>query len=314
MNSPRILITSGSGFLGRYFLEELLKSDTTIRALQHDSSIDTPPVEIFKGGLEDPALLDRACEGIDVLVHLATYIGEDAGRCEMVNARGTETLVDIAVSAGVKRILYVSSAGIYGKAIHRDADESEVVAAPYTPISRSRLAAEEAVLDAGGIVIRPLFVYGRGDTRFIPTIIRSVRRLPFIVRGGRARISVITAEDLSRTACALALTPQFSPGIYHANDGCPVRFAEIIQELAALLGTLVPRISLPYKAALMALRLSSPGLLGSRRWSDSTAHRLFLVSYDHFYDSGRLWKETGLSPGPPIIERLKDYYEWYWSF
>jgi len=56
--------------------------------------------------------------------------------------------------------------------VHRGASEAGTRVAPATPVSRSRVAAEDAVLDAGGMVLRPMFVYGTGDTRFLPALAR----------------------------------------------------------------------------------------------------------------------------------------------
>jgi hypothetical protein len=57
----------------------------------------------------------------------------------------------------------------------------------------------------------------------------------------------------------------------------------------------------------LLVRLARPG----RRWTDSDAHRLFLVSRDHFYDSSRVWRMTGLSRPAPMSDRFEACTEWY---
>lgn len=312
-----ILLTGASGFIGRTVCERLrLGNDRPVRLLLHRRAPDTPwpaRVDAATGDLSLPGTLAGICDGIDTVLHIASYIGRDESRLEAVNVRGTEALVSEARRAGVRSFIYVSSAAIYGYAVHRNARESDVTVDPATPISRSRVEAERAVLAAGGLVLRPLFVYGRGDTRFLPVIIRSLERFPFIVAGGRARLSVISADDLAAVLIALANDGGAAPprGVFHATDGQPVRLRDITGSLADTFGLRRPRYSLPFFIARRVLR-------GSRRTGfpeasrESMRHRLFLVSRDHYYDPARLWDTVRpLRPGPPLPEQLPRYADWY---
>jgi nucleoside-diphosphate-sugar epimerase len=311
MMQSRILLTGASGFIGRHVLRELLARNAWVRVLVHQSEVEGAAAEKLRADLSKPESLDGICRGIDVVIHLATHIGSDPERCERINAFGTQHLVRMARADGAGRIIYVSSAAVYGFAVHRGSNEDQVLPAPETPISSSRVPGEQAVLKAGGIVLRPLFVYGNGDTRFIPKIQKAARTIPFLVEGGRARLSVIPVARLAEVVSDLAMADQFKSGIYHATDNQPVSFIDIVKTLADLFGTTVPKFTIPYVLAKWVLRLSSPRLLGGSGWSKASEHRLFLVSRDHYYDSSRLWDLTGRDPGPPITERLQDYADWY---
>jgi nucleoside-diphosphate-sugar epimerase len=277
---------------------------------------ETPPEggagdDLVTADLGDPTTLRGICGGISTLVHLASHIGDDAGRCERVNAGGTAALVAEACAARVRRIIYLSNAAVYGYAVHRGVDESSAIVAPATPISRSRAAAERAVLGAGGIVIRPLFVYGEGDTRFVPAIVRALQTLPFLIEGGRARVSVIAVSDLGRVICALATRDPDGQdaGVFHATDGHPISFRAIADLLASSVRLRIPRLSVPYPLGRSLVRLARLG----RRWTASDAHRLFLVSRDHFYDSSRVWRTTGLSWPASMSEQFDACAPWYRS-
>ena len=263
------------------------------------------------GDLEDPASLAEVCDGMSTVVHLASHIGDDAARCDRVNRRGTEALVKQAQRAGVQQFIYLSNAAVYGYAVGRGLDEAAAIVAPATPISRSRVGGEEAVLAAGGIVLRPLFVYGEGDTRLIPVIARALRRTPFLLNGGRARVSVIAVTDLARGIVALARQEpaRHEAGVFHATDGHPVSFREIVSLMAPITGRTVPRLSMPYSLGRRLMRVARLG----RRWTDSDAHRLFLVSHDHWYDAARLWRATGLSEPAPMRDQFMQSAAWYRS-
>lgn len=317
--SGRVLLTGAAGFIGRAVGEGLrARGDRRVRLLVHDRAPDPPPpagFEVVAADLARPGTLAGLCRGIETVLHVASYVGDDPERLEAVNLRGTEALVAEARAAGVRRFVYVSSAAVYGYAVHRYARETEVTIDPATSVSRSRAGAERAVLAAGGLVLRPLFVYGNGDTRFLPVIIRGLERIPFLIAGGRARLSVISVDDLAAAMIALADGRLTAPpaGAFHATDDHPVRFRDIAAALRRVLGVRRPRFSLPYFAARRVL-----GALGGPDFSDagraSRAHRLFLVAKDHYYDSTKLWSLLGTGPGLPLTERLPAYADWYRRF
>jgi 2-alkyl-3-oxoalkanoate reductase len=308
----RTLLTGASGFIGGAVLAELAGrarpgGGPLVRALVHARAL-TGDVERLPADLGAPETLRGACEGVDTVIHAATHIGADAGACARINARGTEALVAEAARAGVRRFVYVSNAAVCGWAVQRGPDEDAAAVQPVTPVSRSRVAAERAVLAAGGLVLRPLFVYGRGDTRFVPAIARALRRrLPFRPAGGHARVSVIAADVLAAAICDLCAAPTWSPGVVHANDGQPPSLNEIVDTLARHLGTARPRLSIPWPLLALAAR-ALPGHAGARV---TAAHRLFLVSRDHTFDSARLWRLLGRAPGPPFAERFAAYRDDY---
>jgi nucleoside-diphosphate-sugar epimerase len=309
-----LLVTGASGFLGRHLAAEALRAwPGRVRLLRHARPLpsDLPArLECVPGDLEDEASLARACEGVAAVAHAACHIGDDPRRCHSVNALGTLALVASARRAGVERLAYLSTTAVYGWAVHAGAREDEVAVAPATPVSRSRAEAESAVLDAGGLVLRPTFVYGAGDGRFVPAVLGALRRLPFLVGGGRARLSVVAADDLARLAVAL-LSPAGAPvrGVYHANDLAPISFLSIARTLSRHLGTPVPRLSVPYALARWIVRAAASG-----PWSPSAEHRVFLVTHDHHYDGAAAWRKAALAPGLPFEERLREFVPWYRRF
>jgi len=307
----RVALTGGTGFLGSAALAALENEDLGLTVGVHHRSLLDAGHRVVSIEMETGRGFRALVSGADVLVHLATEISENEARCEAIIARGTERLVSEAVDAGVDRLLYVSNAAVYGNGIYCGASETEVLVAPVTPISRARVAAEDAVLAAGGVVLRPLFVYGAGDTRFIPSLMRGIRRLPFLPNGGRASLGTIAVHDLGAVICRMVLSEAWQSGVYHATDDKPASLAAIVQTLADAGLVRPPRLSLPYGVARTLVPLLAPAVLGRNRRSASTLHRLFLVSHDHAYDSKKLWTALGLARPPSILEQLRDNAWWY---
>lgn len=286
-----------------------------VRALRHRNAPPCPGrfCEPVSGDVTDPASLAGLFEGAETVLHLAGAVSEDPAVCMAVNARGTAHVVAAARAAGVLRLIYLSTAAVYGYASHRRAPEDRVTVRPVTPVSRSRAAAERAVLDAGGLVLRPLFTYGTGDTRFIPVLAGALRRLPFLIEDGAAELSVIAVDDLGAALCACTALPaeRWRTGAYHATDGHPITVRELAATLAAELGFRAPTRSLPYWLARLVLRAGSSSVVNARAWSSSAAHRLYLIARDHSYDSTRLWSLIGRGPGAPFTMRFHSYAQWY---
>jgi nucleoside-diphosphate-sugar epimerase len=315
----RVLLTGATGYIGRAVCAALrVRGGRPVRLLLHRPAADEAwpaGFEAVSGDLGHPETLAGLCEDVDTVLHIATYIGDDQELLEAVNVRGTEVLVSEARAAGVRSFVYASSTAVYGYAVHHNAQETEVAVDPATPISRSRVGAERAVLAGGGLVVRPLFVYGHGDTRFLPVVIRSLERFPFMIGGGRARLSVISVDDLAAALIALADDGGQAPppGVYHATDGQPIRFRDIAAALSKELGLRRPSFSLPFSLARRVLG-SSGRTAFPEAGRASKAHRLFLVAKDHYYDSTKLWELIGTRPGPPFPEQLPKYAEWYRQF
>ncbi|MCQ4081185.1 NAD-dependent epimerase/dehydratase family protein [Streptomyces sp. RB6PN25] len=305
-----ILLTGASGFVGRAALAALTRRGASLRLLTHRRPID--PVdgdaERIAGDLADPASLAGVCEGVDTLVHCASAIegnegdgkhGEDQERCTAVNVHGTAALVTEARRAGVRRIVHLSTAAVYGTGPHAGITENAVECAPASVTSRTRLLAERSVLAAGGTVVRPMFVYGPGDSRFVPALATALARTPVTVNGARARLSLVAVEDLAEAIAALAHTARPTRGVYHVNHPVPVTVAELHAALTRHLGVPAPAADLTYEDAL-AFTGAEPRLV----------RQLALVALDHFYDSTRVWRELGLVPGG-FGERFTAYAPWY---
>jgi len=300
-----ILVTGGTGFIGTATLAALSRRHAPLRLLVHHRppTIDSQVVDLIHADLADPASLAGICAGADTLVHLAAEIGDDEQRCAAVNVDGTRALLAEARRAGVRRMIYLSTAAVYGRRGHpagtgqRGIAEDELPPAPASAASRTRLLAERAVRAAGGLALRPMFVYGPGDVWFVPALVHMLRQTPLTIDGGRARQSTVAVDDLAAAIAALAVDgwPATGPGVLHVAHPKPVTVAEIVATLAVRLGLPTPRRDLSYQQAQALLR-DDP--------------RLDLIATDHFYAGGRLWRLTGVRPSD-FAEGFARHADWY---
>lgn len=304
----RILITGAGGFIGGAVARELTLRGQggRLRAMVHRRPVQVPggaEVTSVRADLARPETLRGLCDGVDTLVHAAVLIGGDEQASTEVNHEGTAALMREARRGGVRRVIHVSTAAVYGDGPHRSVTETDLRPAPVSPTSRSRLAAEREVLAAGGTVLRPMYILGAGDGWVLPNIWRMTQSLGAWVDGGRTLLSCITVGRLAGILADLAIGDGgVEPGtVYHACHPEPARVRDLVSALAKEAGQRLPApdLSLSREAALE--RLPAP----------TGRHMLRLFAEDHWFDSTRLWSALGTSPGPAPWELIPAYRDWY---
>ena len=171
----KALITGGSGFIGSWIAKALMARGFQIKSfdIKTDLSVpkeildkDTDKVEWVSGDITDAASLADAARNCDLLVHLAAILTPDCARDPVRGAEicliGSLNVFEAAKQHGIKRILYMSSAGVFGP------EDDGVYPRPTTLYGAYKLAVEgaaRAYWDDHGISsvgFRPLIVYGPG--------------------------------------------------------------------------------------------------------------------------------------------------------
>src|SRR3954471_20740213 len=110
-----VLVTGASGFLGWHVAQVLLERGRAVRALvRAGSRVPELGVETVTGDLRDPASLERAAAGCELVFHVAADYrlwAKDPRDLYRSNADGTRNLLTAARQAGVERVVYTSTVG-----------------------------------------------------------------------------------------------------------------------------------------------------------------------------------------------------------
>lgn len=256
MNHPAILVTGGTGFIGAYIIQELVKRNYTVRAIRRPSSrmpafipaVILEKVEWVEGDVLDIGALEDAMEGIDAIIHSAAVVSfhaEDRRRMYQTNIQGTANVVNLALQLGIKRMVYISSVAALGRSARGETvDETKTWAENRlnTHYAISKQQAEMEVwrgmaegLEA--VIVNPSTVLGYGDWNNSSSAIfkQAYHGFPWYTEGVNGFVAV---QDVALMAVDL-LESEYSMERYILN-GENLSFREIFNTMATAFGKKPP--------------------------------------------------------------------------
>jgi uncharacterized protein YbjT (DUF2867 family) len=265
-----ILVTGGTGFIGKALVRQLIEQDFQVRMLIRPSQLspDLPrgvPVEAAVCSISDERGLRAAMVGVDRIYHLvsAEFRGTRASLMD-ADIQGTQLVLRAAVDAGVKRFFYIS---------HLGAERASAF-----PLLKAKGIAEEFIRRSGlnFTILRSAVVFGKND-HFTSGLARLLHALPFffLVPGdGRTLLQPLWVEDLA--TCLIWAMEDERTSRQTLSIGGPefLTFNQILAQVMETVGA--PRrtvhISPPYLRALtVILEHLLPSLPTSPYWLDYLA-------------------------------------------
>jgi len=257
----RILLTGGTGFIGKRLARRVVERGDTLTVLVRGSSrresLAALGARFAVGDLTTGEGLAEAVRDVDCVIHLAgvTKAREPSGYFEG-NAHGTRRLVEaMAALPHPPRLVHCSSLAAAGPSTPERPRREEDPPAPVSTYGRSKLGGEEAVREFAdrvpSVIVRPPIVYGPGDTEFLPSILPMARLGVALKSGfGPKRYSLIHVDDLNTALLAAAdqgpTLDKADParGVYTVSDGKEYAWEDVCSALAEALGrgrpTVVP--------------------------------------------------------------------------
>ena len=232
-----ILVTGGSGFIGRNLVRRLLSSGNTVRIFTHRGLKDERgwsdlpgSLEIFKGNISNPMDVENACKGVRAVYHLAAATKGPWLYHLDTTVGGTQNVIDACCKYGVESLVYVSTIGVFNTANCAQADFIDEDF-PYeeNPKRRgnyrnSKLMAEKIVMQfmedpdtkAKVNIIRPGIVYGPGKDPLLGIIKQISKRVSISLELKKRILPLVYMENLV-DALVLACNASES-GVYNIVD------------------------------------------------------------------------------------------------
>lgn len=257
VNYTNVVVTGGLGFIGRHVVRALLCLGKAVTVVDNDATAPKVPLEagvsLRRADVRYPDQVEEALVGAELVFHLA---GNSSGTVSVLdprfdfeaNASGTFNVLEAARSVGVRRLVYVSSASVYGVPQRFPMPEDHPTR-PFVPYGASKLAGEVASLTmfhAVGLPVvvgRPFCVYGPGENPDI-ALVEVARYLRWHLNG--LAIEVVGDPDhktrdfvhVSDVASALVLIADRAPvgEVFNIGSGQETSMRALVSSIGAATG------------------------------------------------------------------------------
>jgi nucleoside-diphosphate-sugar epimerase len=319
-------VTGATGFIGRRLVDALVGAGHTVRVLVRDPAkahhLHQPGVELVKGDLGDPASLEETVTGARQVFHCAGLVGDwlRPEETRRVNVEGTRALLSACASAGVERVVHLSSLSVYGLGQHRGTDESAPLRYSGDAYIDSKIDAERMVRVSAGrggpevVILRPGFVYGPGDRRFLPTLLDALARRRFVYVGDGAKLLNLSyVDDVADALVLAASNPAAAGQAYNLTDGTETSLRAFVGLLCDQLGIPAPTRRIPPPVAWAAC-YGAEVLARARRAKEAprlSRGRMRFLYYNQHYSGEKAQRELGYRPRFTDREGVPPTLAWY---
>lgn len=318
----QVLVTGGTGFIGRHLVSELVQRGWLVRCLVRRTSnrevLADYPVEYVVGTLAEPEFLEQAVQGVEVVIHLAGATkARSPADFDRINCEGTQHLLNAcrASAASLQSFVYISSLAAVGPSDSATPLIETDPACPVGPYGASKRRAETAVLAAQTClpitILRPGAIYGPYDTDFLP-LFRAVKRgyLPCLGRQ-ELHIDLCFVSDLIDGILAAAACPEARGEVFFLG-GAAHTWRELGHETARQFGTNPVALHLPRSLVLAAAVLAdSWARLSGQPSLLSRADLMERMQPFWLCDSRKAQRFFGYAPQVSLSQGLAQTIEWY---
>jgi len=312
----KVAITGATGFLGRNLKSQLEKKGAQIRVLTRDKnkavSLFGNSVDIIEGNILDQSSLSSLLNGMDYLFHLASEIREKQ-TMKSVNVDGMNNVLRAVEAANLKKLIYVSSAGVAGQGETYFINEN-TICSPENEYERTKLEAEKIIQawsvtrSTPYVILRPTIVFGEGKTNSNDSfyqLIRNVqRRRCFTMSRGKGYANYVYVKDVVEVLVFLAMLKEANNNTYIIND--VVSMKKMLHLMQLSLGVSYNMFDLPFTPVMV---LSS---VVSRFYPDFvlSPSRVRAMSSSYLYSNEKLSRLSGFKLSYGISAGLDNTVAW----
>lgn len=323
----RVAVTGGTGHVGSCLVRQLLADGHEVRALVRGEGtpkqLEGLDVEIVRGDICQPSSLAPLVDGVERVYHLAALIsivGPMGGKVRAVNVHGARNVGEAALSAGVKKMVHVSSVHAFElgdgaggpKTIDETSSRSREETCPAYDASKAAGEAEIRKLVQKGldaVIVHPAGVLGPFD--FTPSRMGKVLlslgngRMPALLGGGFDWVDVRDVGNGIRAAAEKGRTNES-----YILSGHFAAIPDLAHVAATVTGAGVPKITMPLSLANLFAPAAETTAKLLRMEPLYTAESLMALRSDVRFDRSKAGEDLGYSPRP-LRDTLRDTYAWF---
>jgi predicted dehydrogenase/nucleoside-diphosphate-sugar epimerase len=242
----KILVTGATGLIGRHLVRQLLQKGDRIRIFVRRQPLaeflNDSNIEVFLGDLGDPAAVDRAVAGTEIVYHVGATMKGSADDHHRGTVCGTQNIVDSVLRHHVRRLVYVSSLNcLHAASSGHGAVVTEEWPLEPSPAKRgaytqAKSEAEKIVRDAvrdrqlSAVLLRPGRVFGPGMTLLTPEVARRIGNLFVILGDGTRELPLVYVDDVVNALVLAAENSKFDGSVYHIVDRTHITQNQLVRD------------------------------------------------------------------------------------
>jgi nucleoside-diphosphate-sugar epimerase len=305
-----VLVTGGTGFLGRALVKRLLDQGRMVRILARTQSenFTHERIQFFRGSLTDTDVVNNACKQCHTVFHVAAKVGVFGKYDDFyeTNVLGTQTIISACKKNAVRRLIYTSTPSVvYNGQNIVNADESlPLTTACPSPYPLTKAIAEKFVLDSnsltlGTVALRPHLIWGIGDTQLIPRVIaRADSGRLKIIGSGKNKVDMVHVENVVDAHLLAEISSRALGNAYFITNDEPVFLWEWINNLLMRLGKnqINQKIPLPLGLVLGSLAETVWNLFSLKGEPPLTRFIAAELAKDHWFNISAAKRDLNYSP------------------
>jgi predicted dehydrogenase/nucleoside-diphosphate-sugar epimerase len=317
----KVLVTGATGYVGSQLVHQLVKDGYYVRALvrgvSRTESLGQLGVEQVYGDVRDLGSLSRAAEGMDILIHLAAGLRGTPGFILDSSVQGTKNVAEAARSAGLKRVIYMSSMAVYDYAKLRDSDviteDTSLEPCPELrgTYSLAKRRAEDVALshlhDASPAwtILRPSVIVGKGHDIFAPVGLK-VGSVLICLGPARKHLRLTHVEDVGAAIIRLIHDERAGGRVFTLSHPGSLTFRDYVDGYIREQGYKnIAAFYVPYWLTSLGVM----AIMGVRKLTGKgpsiNMRRLAYLYRDVHINSSAIKEQTGWQPCGNLLERLK---------
>lgn len=318
----KVFVTGATGFVGSHIVERILEDpEMDVYVLRRKTSnlrwLEGKRVNFVLGEVRDPESLEKAIEGMDVVIHAAGVVkAKDWNTFYENNVKGTENVINAILkkNPNLKRFIHISSQAVSHPSSTPITEEEE--SNPVSLYGKSKYIAEQKVKEVSQkiptTIIRPASVLGPRDKEFLPLFKIIKSGIYPIVGGNKRKISLVYVKDLAE-AVYLALKSEISIGkTYFVCNPEIYTWGDLLSSIRKAMNK---RFVIPIYVPMFIL--DTLGIINtgiSRLFNIHlmlTYQKVKEIKQDWVCSPKKIMEELGFKPKYNLSEAVKETYEWY---
>jgi len=319
----KVLVTGATGFIGSHLAEMLVNAGYEVKTLARPTSdtafLKVLGVEIVFRDIVDATAVKEAVKGCQHVYHIAAMtsrLTRSKKEYEAVNVEGTKNVVHAALSANVERLVYGSSAGVYGSVTANIPTDEHTQPHPNSYYRASKLIGERAMLAAHRqkglpvVIARISSIYGPRSMNWRGLFQAIAARRFRMIGTGENHVHLGYVSDLVEGLRRCAETPDIVGQCYILTGNEPLQLRQLVGMVAQELGLPQPQGSVP-AAPFRAFYALAQGVYHRLGIEVPHAHRHELFFTDRILNIAKAQKELGYQPQVSMRQGIQQTVQWY---